>query len=194
LPSRYGPRRLPLRLLLPGTLVACAPSQSFRPAGSLLDDRSQELGLAFSSVEPRPYVNEESQLVGQLWWTKKLDERWLLTALAAVDTSPAALGGAAFRYDAFRSQRVDMAAEVEVGLFWASLSVLGSLELWHGTALYCSPRIGNWGPDVTPFIPVGLSSELFDGIALRAEAQLSWADFEGYNRRLHWGLALAHQW
>lgn len=191
--SSYPPRSPALHSWLSVALVACAPSQSFRPAGALLGGRSQEFGLALSSVEPRPYVNESSQLTGQLWWTNRLEERWSISALAAVDTS-SALGGAALRWDALRWKRVDMAAEAELGLFWASLSLLGSLELWQGTAAYCSPRIGNWGPDVTPFIPVGLSSELLDSMVLRAEAQLSWADFEGYNRRLHWGLALAHQW
>lgn len=191
--SRYGLGRAPLRSLFCGALMACAPSQSFRPAGALLDDRSQEFGLALSSVEPRPYVNESTQRVGQLWWTTRLEGQWSLSALAAVETD-AAVGGAALRWDALRSKHVDVAGELELGLFWASAAVLGSLELWHGTAVYCSPRVGNWGPDVTPFIPVGLTSEIFDSMVLRAEAQLSWADFEGYNRRLHWGLALAHQW
>jgi hypothetical protein len=153
----------------------------------------RELGLAFSSVSARPYVNETTQYLGQAWWSTKVDERWSVTALAAFEETSAA-GGAALRFDIASGRWLALAAEVEGGLFWAAASVPVTLRLWHGTALYSAPRLGTWGPELTPFIPLGLSVQVAETLALRAEAQLSWADFQYYNRRLHWGLAVAHQW
>ncbi|HKO94661.1 MAG TPA: hypothetical protein VJU61_26080, partial [Polyangiaceae bacterium] len=95
---------------------------------------------------------------------------------------------------AFPGSRLAVSPELELGLFWAGASVPVTLQLWRGTGIYTSPRISNWGAEVTPFIPVGLTSELFGGLVLRAEAELSWANFQYYNRRLHWGFAVAHQW
>jgi hypothetical protein len=120
-------------------------------------------------------------------------ERWSVTALAAFDTS-SALGGAGLRWDAFRSSRFELATELEGGFAWASVSAPASLRLWPGALLYTSPRFGNWGSELTPFLPVGLSAEIIDGILIRAEAQVSWSDFQYYNRRVHWGFAIAHQW
>src|SRR5262245_4342435 len=78
--------------------AACAPSQSFRPAGLPDAAGARELGLAFSRVGPRPYVNETPQYLGQAWWSTKLDERWSVTALGAFEQTSAA-GGAALRFD-----------------------------------------------------------------------------------------------
>ena len=155
--------------------------------------RSHELGIAISSIEPRPYVQEPAQRLGQAWWMQRLNERWLFTTLVAFDTS-AVLGGTALRWDAFPGGRLAVSPELELGLFWAAASVPMTLRLWQGTGIYTSPRLGNWGAEVTPFIPVGVTSELFLGLVLRAEAQLSWANFQYYNRRVHWGFAVAHQW
>jgi hypothetical protein len=172
---------------------ACSPSQSFRPGGSLLPGRSHELGIAISNIEPRPYVEESAQRLGQAWWMQQLSERWLFTTLVAFDTS-AVLGGTALRWDAFPGSRLAVSPELELGLFWAAASLPMTLRLWHGTGIYTSPRLGNWGAEVTPFLPIGVTSELFHGLVLRAEAQLSWANFQYYNRRVHWGFAVAHQW
>ena len=173
--------------------VACAPSQSFRPASLDHNPHSHEMGLAFSSVEPRPYVEEPTQRIGQGWWTTGLGDRWSLSAVAAFDTS-SIVGGGALRMSVARSRRVALAVEFEAGLFYAGLSVPVALGLWPGGALYCSPRLGNWGPDITPFLPCGLSVDILDGLSLRAEGQVSWAEFLYYNRRVHWGFAVAHQW
>jgi hypothetical protein len=175
------------------SLAACAPSQGFRPAGLLDAERPRELGLAFSSVEARPYVEETAQYVGQAWWSLKLDERWALTTLAAFDSSAAA-AGAALRFDIASGQRAALAAEVEGGLAWVAVGVPATLRLWRGSALYTAPRLGTWGSDITPFVPIGVSVSLARSLVLRAEAELSWADFRYYNRRLHWGFAIAHQW
>lgn len=175
------------------SLVACAPSQGFRPAGMLDAERPRELGLAVSSVEARPYVEETAQYVGQAWWTLRLDERWALTTLAAFDSSAAA-AGAALRFDIASGQRAALAAEVEGGWAWGAVAVPATLRLWRGSALYTAPRLGTWGSDITPFVPLGISLSLARSLAVRAEAQLSWADFRYYNRRLHWGFAIAHEW
>jgi hypothetical protein len=172
--------------------VACAPSQSFRPA-SLRGAPAHEVGLALSNVEARPYVVEPTQRVGQGWWSVPLNEHWALTALAAFDAS-SVLGGAGLRMSVARTRRVALAVELEVGLFYAGLSVPAALGLWPGSALYCSPRLGNWGPDITAFVPCGLTVAVVDGFSIRAEGQVSWAEFQYYNRRVHWGFAVAHQW
>jgi hypothetical protein len=174
-------------------MVACAPSQTFRPAGSIPSGRTEEVGLAVSSVEPRPYVNESTQRLGQAWWTLQFRERWSVTALAAFDTS-AALGGVAMRWDAFQSSRFALSTELQLGFVWAAASASASVRLWPGGLIYTSPRLGNWGSEVTPFLPVGLAAEIIEGTVVRAEMQVSWSDFQYYNRRIHWGVAVAHQW
>jgi hypothetical protein len=156
-------------------------------------ERPRELGLAFSSVEARPYVDETAQYVGQAWWTLRLDQRWALTTLAAFDSSAAA-AGAALRLEIASGQRAALAAEVEAGVAWAALALPATLRIWRGSALYTAPRLGTWGSDITPFIPLGASVPIAQAFALRAEGELSWAGFRYYNRRLHWGFALAYQW
>lgn len=174
--------------------AGCSPSQGFRPAAAITTPgRTQEFGLALSSIEPRPYVNEKTQRMGQAWWTVQLRERWAISTIAAFDTS-SALGGAALRWDGLRSHWVNASGELELGLFWAAASLPASLRLWPGAQLYTAPRIGNWGSALTPFLPLGLSAEIAGATFLRAEAQVSWSNFQYYNRRVHWGLAVAHQW
>jgi hypothetical protein len=174
-------------------LTACAPSQSFRPAGSVREGRRYELGVALSNVRPRPYVNETTQSVGQAWWTLMLREPWSMTVIAGFDSS-SALAGAALRLDALRTRYVKISPEAELGFAWGALGLPVSLEPYRGVVIYTAPRIGNWGDEVTPFIPLGLGGELFGGFVLRAEVQVSWAEFQYYNRRVHWGFAAAQQW
>ena len=192
MPSRWLRWAEVTTCLLPAVALACGPSQAFRPAGFPSDGRDTEIGLAVSSIEPRPYVNEATQRVGQAWWSVKLDERWAVSTIVGFDTS-SLLGGAALRYNLVNSDWLALAGEAEVGLAWAGISLPVSLRVWR-LALYSTPRLSNWGPNVTPFIPVGLSVKIADALIVRGEAQLSWADFQYYNRRLHWGLALAHEW
>jgi hypothetical protein len=182
-----------LRWGLLAVAVACSPSQGFRPAGSLDLGRDSEIGLALSRVGPRPYINETAQFVGQGWWSTRLDEHWSLTAIGAFDEGSAA-GGGALRYDIASGRWAALAAEAEVGLFWAAVSVPVSLRLWRGMALYSAPRLGVWGPELTPFIPLGVSGQIVEKLLVRAEAQVSWSDFQYYNRRVHLGLAVAYQW
>lgn len=172
---------------------ACAPSQSFRPAGAPAHGREQELGIAVSSVRPRPYVTEPAREVGHAWWATRLRGPWSLATLVAFDTSALA-GGAALRLDAISTRNIALAVEAEGGFAWGAVSLPVALSVWNELGLYCSPRLGNWGARLTPFVPCGVQGPLLDTIILRAELQLSWADFEAYNRRAHLGLAVAHQW
>ena len=59
--------------------------------------------------------------------------------------------------------------------------------------MYAAPRLFNWSRDLAFGIPVGASFRLYDGFILRAEWQRSWQDFKYYNRRDHYGAALALQ-
>lgn len=191
---RLGLRHVCLRLSMVWNVAsACAPSQSFRPAGALTEGRQQELGLAVSSVRPRPYVTEPARELGQAWWSTRLRGPWSFATLVAFDASALA-GGVALRLDVVRAPHVTLSAEVEGGFAWAALSVPMAVRVWNDVGVYCSPRLGNWGPDLTAFVPCGVHGELLRGVIVRGEVQLSWADFEYYNRRAHWGLGVAHQW
>jgi hypothetical protein len=172
---------------------ACAPSQSFRPAGAPGLDREHEIGIAFSSVQPRPYVTESAEEIGQGWWATRLAEPWSFATVLAFDASALAVG-AALRLDAVSTRIFTLAVEVEGGFAWGAVSLPVAVRVWDDVGAYCSPRFGNWGSDLTPFLPCGVQAELVDGVLLRGELQLSWADFEAYNRRAHWGLAVALQW
>lgn len=183
----------PLLLLVWNMSFACAPSQAFRPAGAPGLGREQELGIAVSSVRPRPYVTEPAREVGQAWWGTRLRGPWSFATLLAFDVSALA-AGAALRLDTLQTRSLTLAAEVEGGFAWGAVSLPVALRVYDGFGVYCSPRIGNWGAALTPFLPCGVQGELVDGVIVRGELQLSWADFEAYNRRAHWGLALAHQW
>jgi hypothetical protein len=173
--------------------MACAPSQGFRPAGALDYGRDDEVGLALSRVGSRPYINETPQYVGQAWWATRLDARWALTALASFDETSAA-GGAALRFDIASGRWAALAAEAEGGLFWAAVSVPVTFRVGRRLGLYSAPRLGTYGPELTPFLPLGVFAEIIESWSLRAEGQVSWADFQYYNRRVHWGMAAAHDW
>lgn len=172
--------------------TGCAPAQSFRPAAALPPARHAELGLAVASVGPRPYVAERARPLAQGWYTRRTGERWESSLLVAFDQA-ALLAGGALRYQPWRGP-FTVAAELEAGFAWAALSLPLA---WHPSeplGLYCSPRLGNWGPELTGFVPCGASVQLGGGVVLRGELQLSWADFAHYNRRLHAGVGIAHQW
>jgi len=137
-------------------------------------------------------VAEGARPTAQGWWSTKWGESWLSTVLLGFDQS-AVLGGWALRRDILQT-RITSSAEVELGFAWAAFTLPLSLAVTERAAVYCSPRVGNWGSVWTGFVPCGVSAETWDGFAVRGEAQLSWADFAYYNRRLSLGLALAQQW
>jgi hypothetical protein len=173
--------------------VACAPSQSFRPAGVLPTDRMHEVGLAVSSVGPRPYVDERARPVAEAWGDTRLGEHWISTALLGFDES-ALFAGGALRFDALRMRHFAASAEAELGFAWAAVSLPLALRFTDRFVAYCSPRLGNWGTHLTGFVPCGLSADIYDGLGVRGEVQFSWENFEYYNRRVHWGLAVTQEW
>lgn len=189
-------KRYSLLLVLGGGTLAlgaaCAPAQSFRPAAALPAGRDAEVGVAVASVGPRPYVVERARPLAQGWYTRRMGERWLSSVIVGFDQA-ALLAGAALRFEPWRGP-LSAAIEAEAGFAWAALSLPLAWRPSASLAVYCSPRLGNWGPDVTGFLPCGASFDLGLGIALRAELQLSWADFAYYNRRMSAGAGIAQQW
>lgn len=186
-------RALGARLVLgAGVLchLACAPAQSLRPA--LPPGRDAEVGVALARVGPRPYVVERARPLAQGWYTRRAGERWLSSIIVGFDHA-ALLAGAALRFQPWQGP-LSAALEAEAGFAWAALSVPLAWQPSELVGVYCSPRLGNWGPELTGFVPCGLSAALGRGVVLRAELQLSWADFVYYNRRVSTGFGLAQQW
>lgn len=173
-------------------LYGCGPLASFRPASGLMPDRRIEAGLGISEVTARPYVNESSASAGQAWLSGNVGKRFALTGIAAFDDDAAALGGAA-RFTPLKLDRVVAGFEQELGFAWFAVSTPVAVRLVDQTWLYTAPRFGTWGVDLSFGIPVGVSVRVYDGLMLRAEWQRSWQDFKYYNRRDHYGLAIAHQ-
>ncbi|HEX2880590.1 MAG TPA: hypothetical protein VHO25_13750 [Polyangiaceae bacterium] len=186
-------RGLPIVLAVVIAASACAPPAGFRPASGLLEDRSYEVGLGVARVSPRPYVIEEAQNTGQLWFSTEWAPWLLVSGLAAFDDN-GALGGGALRWQVLKHQRVATGLELEGGVLWLGTSIPLALRLIDQTWLYTAPRLSNWGAEITPFVPVGVSARVIDGLSVRVEGQLSWADWKYYNRRVHLGLACAYQW
>ena len=77
---------------------------------------------------------------------------------------------------------------------WGAGSLGVAVRTLGNNWIYAAPRLGNIGFDWAFGIPAGVSVDLTHGFVLRAEAQLSWADFVYYNRRLHLASGLAYQW
>jgi hypothetical protein len=173
-------------------VLACGPIASFRPAPGLMPGRSLEVGAGAAMVTARPYVNESAAGAGELWVTGAIGEHGEVAAIGAFDTDALGVGGA-MRVYALRADRVALGAEVELGYAWAALSLPAALRLFDQTFVYTAPRIGNWSFDACFFIPVGASVRVYDGLFVRAEWQRSWQDFQYYNRRDHFGAALAYQ-
>jgi hypothetical protein len=172
---------------------ACAPPMSMRPIGGLPPTRNAEVGAALAGVGPRPYAIESWQAVGQAWASTRLSRRVDVSAITAFDDSGFALGGA-LRYAFVDGSRVWFGAEAEAGYLWVAAVLPASLRIAGEFRVYTAPRLGNWGSEWTPGIPLGLSIPLYDGFVLRAEGQVSWADFQYYNRRLLAAGAIVYQW
>ncbi|MBK7585202.1 MAG: hypothetical protein IPI67_34070 [Myxococcales bacterium] len=179
-------------LLLFALAMGCSPVASFRPASGLMSDRRTELGLGMAQVTPRPYVTEPSASASQAWISGAAGRRFDVTGIYAFDDDAVAAGGA-LRFTPLRFDRLAAGVEQELGYAWFGLSTPMALRLVDETWLYTAPRLGTWGFDLAFFIPVGLSVRVVDGLMLRAEWQRSWQDFKYYNRRDHYGLAIAHQ-
>lgn len=179
-------------LLFGLALASCSPVASFRPAAGLMPERRLEAGLGTVLVSKRPYVEESSSNAGQAWLSGNVAPRLALTGIAVFDDDAVAAGLAA-RVTPLLYDRFAAGIEQELGYAWFALSVPVSVRLFDQTWLYTAPRFGTWGVELYGGLPVGLSVRVYDGLMLRAEWQRSWQDFMYYNRRDHYGLAVAHQ-
>jgi hypothetical protein len=174
--------------------LSCAPLASMRPAGELAsNDRRWEVGGAAIGFGPRPYVIESWQTVGQIWGTARMSSSIDFSAIVTFDDSAAAAGGA-LRWTPLRLGPLAGGVEAEFGYSWAALSLPLGVRVAQPVWLYAAPRLGTQGIHLTPGVPAGISVETLAGLMLRGEAQLSWARFQAYERRLHLALGLAHQW
>lgn len=151
-----------------------------------------EVGAGAVRLSARPYVDETAAYTGQVWVSAE-NRHVAFSAIGAFDTNAAA-GGFALRWNALRSSRVAVGPEAELGFAWGAGSLGLALRTVGENWIYAAPRLGNIGFDWAFGLPAGVSVDLTHGFVLRAEAQLSWAEFKYYNRRLHLASALVYQW
>ena len=174
--------------------TSCAPLASLRPAGELLAaGRSGEVGAAIVDLGPRPYVVEEWHRTGQAWGTWAVSRSVELSVLTAFDDSGMA-GGGALRWTPLRVPWFALGGEVNLGYAWAAFAVPFAARPVERVWIYSAPRLGNQGVRLTPAVPLGVSIETLDGLMLRGEANVSWADFDAVQRRTHLAAGLAYQW
>lgn len=178
-------------LLLVGA-VGCAPVASFRPASGIMKGKKVEVGGGATAVSPRPYVIEEWQGVGQVWVSGDINRVSNLSGIIVADDTAMAVGGA-IRLTYLRADRFAGAVEGEIGYAFGAVSLPCALRLFDETWLYAAPRLGNWGLDAVFGVPAGASVRVVDGLMLRVEWQRSWQGFKYYNRRDHFGGAIAQQ-
>lgn len=190
---RRSVRRCSGYFVLAISTSACAPLATLRPASGVPSENHVEAGAALVRLSARPYVDEETAYTGQAWFSMEPSRHWTLSAITAFDSTAAAAGFAA-RWNAIRSSRVAVGPEAELGYAWGAGALGLALRTVGGNWIYAAPRLGNVGFNWTFGVPAGLSLDLTHGFVLRAEAQLSWADFKYYNRRLHLASGLAYQW
>jgi hypothetical protein len=170
----------------------CAPLASFRPASGLTDGHGLEVGLGAAMVTPRPYVLEKSAGAGQAWVSGE-PKRWLgLSAITAFDDKAAGFGGAV-RFYFVRERWFALGADTEAGYAWVNESLPLAFRPIEPVWIYAAPRLGNWGIEPIAGVLGGLDVHVYQGFIVRAEAQASWQNFMYYNRRNHYGAALAYQ-
>jgi hypothetical protein len=149
--------------------------------------------MGLVAMAARPYVDEPTSYVTQMWGSHRLSEAFKLSGVVAIDTNALA-GGVAAAWLPLRKSWLTAGLEAELGYAWFSLGIPMAIELGDVVSIYTAPRLGNWGEDlITPSIPAGISIDLVQGWALRAEGQVRWADLKSYNRQLQLGLAIAYQ-
>jgi hypothetical protein len=179
--------------LLAALLLGCAPLASFRPPDALGPERQTEIGAGAVALSPRPYVDEPSALTGQLWATRKLASWLHVSAVGAFDDEALA-AGLALQAVPVLTDLFAAGAEVELGYAWGAVALPMALRPSGWLSSYTAPRLGTLGDRLTPGIPGGVSVRVVDGFQLRAEVQVSWADFDAYQRRMHAGVAGVYAW
>jgi hypothetical protein len=179
-------------LVLASAGVACSPIANLRPASGLMPGKKLEVGAGAAALSPRPFVSEDWEYAGQAWLSGNTSSLVTLSAIGAFDADAVALGGA-LRLNVLCAHRAALGIEGELGYAWAGLSLPAALRLFDESWVYTAPRIGTWSSDPIFGVPLGLSLRVYDGFAIRGEAQVSWQDFKSFNRRTQWAGALAYQ-
>ena len=183
----YGLSALALFLL-----GSCSPIANLRPASGLMPGKKLEVGAGAAALRPRPYVTEDWEEAGQVWVTGNTSSLITLSAIGAFDSDAVAAGGA-LRVNLVRESRVAFGVEGELGYAWAALSLPVALRLFDESFIYSAPRLGTWSSDPIFGVPLGLSLRVYEGFLLRAEAQVSWQNFQYFNRRTHFAGAAVYQ-
>jgi len=187
---RFLDHRLATAALL--ALGSCSPIANLRPASGLMPGKQLEVGAGAAVLSPRPFVTEDWETTGQVWVSGNTSSLITLSAIGAFDSDALAAGGA-LRVNAVREPRVAFGIEGELGYAWAALSLPVALRLFDESWLYSAPRLGTWSSDPIFGVPLGLSLRVYDGFSLRGEAQVSWQNFQYFNRRAHFAGAAVYQ-
>lgn len=174
----------PAWLLLGVTWVGCAPSADLRPPPQLGTNRDAFAGAGLVAQVPRGWVDEPWRVSSQMWGGGELGSRLELATLVAFDDRGAS-AGVALRWTALEADRAALALELSAGWLWVAVSVPVSLRLFGSTRAYAAPRLGTWGAEWTPALPVGVSLGFPEDLSLRLEAQWSWPGLVPEGRRLH---------
>lgn len=179
-------------LALSIAVSGCSPIANLRPASGLMPGKRLEVGAGAAALSPRPFVNEDWESAGQVWVSGNTSSLITLSAIGAFDTDAFAAGGA-LRVNVLRESRFAFGVEGELGYAWAALSLPVALRLFDESWLYSAPRLGTWSTDPIFSVPLGLSLRIYEGFAIRGEAQISWQNFQSFNRRTHFAGAAVYQ-
>lgn len=179
-------------MALAAAVGGCSPIANLRPASGLMPGKKLEVGAGAAALGPRPFVAEDWESTGQVWVSGNTSSSITLSAIGAFDTDAFAAGGAV-RLNIVREELVAFGVEGELGYAWAALSLPVALRLFDESWIYSAPRLGTWSTDGIFSVPLGVSLRIYEGFALRGEAQVSWQNFQSFNRRVHLAGAAVYQ-
>lgn len=173
-------------------LASCTPPTTMRPASSVMGPTENEVGAAVVTIRGRPYANDPVYTVGQFWGSKRLSENLALSGIVAFDSQAVAIGSG-LAWLPLKTSRTRAGIEAELGHAWIALGLPASFTVAERWTLYTSPRVNNAGDAISLALPFGVGVRVGDGLVVRLEGQMNWADLQSYNRRLHWALGMAYQ-
>ena len=195
-PHEAHPRRAVPAVVLAvaaSTLVlGCMPAALLRPPLPMLEGMENEVGGGGVAVSPPPYTIDPWYGSSHFWFRHRQRPRLTLAAIAGFDLEAAFVGGG-LTVDYVNLTRFVGAVDLEGGWGWVNLSLPFGVRMWDGGWLYAAPRLGTWGQHAAIFLLAGVDFRLKGPWHLRAEYQVSWEEFAGYNRRHHIGGGLAYQ-
>ncbi len=181
--------RRALGLVVWVSAAGCAPIAGLRPLSRPLRAGDTTLGIGAARVGPRPFVDEPSAAVAQAWATRALSGAARVSIITALDADAFA-GGVALAVVPFQRAGASAGLELELGYAWAAVSVPLAARVTPDLWLYSGPRLGTWGTDALPSVPLGLDVRLSPRASALAEVGLSWQDFDPNARRTTIALGL----